>query len=126
MPTPIRIEVGPLRLQGEFNDTPCARAIVALLPISAEPDTWGDEFFFPIGLDHPLEKGAAERVEAGEIGYWPPGRALAIFFGPTPASQGSEPVAASAVNRVGRILGDATVLRAHRNALRIRLVRAEE
>jgi len=125
MPLPIQIEVDGIRLRAELNDTPCARAVAQRLPIEAEPDTWGDEFHFGIELSHPLEKGAAEEVEIGEIGYWPPGQAIAIFFGPTPASSGSTPVAASPVNRIGRILDDATSLRSIRGARSIRISRAE-
>ena len=35
---------------------------------------------------------------------WPGMPALCIFFGPTPASSGSQPVAASAVNIFGTLL----------------------
>jgi uncharacterized protein len=55
-------------------------------------------------------------VTAGDIGYWPPGNCLAIFFGPTPMSTGPDPVPASDVNLVGRISGDATLLRGCRGA----------
>jgi hypothetical protein len=47
-------------------------------------------------------------MAVGEIAYWPPGSAFCIFFGPTPASEGSEPRAASPVNPAGQIEGDAT------------------
>jgi uncharacterized protein len=50
-------------------------------------------------------------VKAGDIGYWPSGQALAIFFGPTPMSAGTDPVPASAINLVGRIIDDPTLLR---------------
>jgi hypothetical protein len=123
MPTPIRIEVDEISLRGELNDSPCAEAVAAILPITATPSTWGDEFYFEIGLDHPEEEGACAEVQVGEIGYWPPGRAMAIFFGPTPASRDEKPVAASPVNRIGRILDDATVLRRHLSARAIRITR---
>ena len=45
-------------------------------------------------------------MEEGELAYWPPGQAFCIFFGPTPASGGDEIRAASAVNIVGKIIGD--------------------
>jgi len=126
MPTPIRIDIDDLRLRAELNDTACARAVAARLPIETHPDTWGEEFYFDIGLTHPEEAGAATEVEIGEIGYWPPGRALAIFFGRTPASSGDKPVAASAVNRIGRVLDDATVLRRHLGARLIRIEQAAD
>lgn len=126
MPTPIRIEVDDLSLRGELNDTPCAQAVAAHLPIETQPSTWGEEFYFDIGLDHPEEEGAAAEVEIGEIGYWPPGSAMAIFFGRTPASTGDTPVAASAVNRIGRIIDDATVLCDHLDARTIRITKADD
>ena len=45
-------------------------------------------------------------MEVGEVAYWPPGQALCIFFGPTPASVGDEPRAASPVNPLGSIDGE--------------------
>jgi hypothetical protein len=50
-------------------------------------------------------------VEAGDLGYWPPGRAFCIFFGPTPMSRGGEIRPASPVSVVGRIAGDPRVFK---------------
>lgn len=107
----VKIIVGDLSLAAEFFDTLCARAIVAALPIGACPNEWGDEFYFEVSVDMPLDETATVRVKAGDIGYWPPGNCLAIFFGPTPLSSGIDPVPASEVNLVGRITGDSALLR---------------
>ena len=48
-----------------------------------------------------------ETVALGDLGYWPPGKAFCIFFGPTPMSRGDEIRPASAVTVVGRVSGDA-------------------
>jgi hypothetical protein len=50
-------------------------------------------------------------VQMGDLGYWPPGRAFCIFFGPTPASRGDEIRPASAVTVFGRTVVDATVFK---------------
>jgi len=47
----------------------------------------------------------------GDLGYWPTGRAFCIFFGLTPASVPGEIRPASAVNLVGRLLGDPCCLK---------------
>ena len=60
-----------------------------------------------------------KKVKEGDIGYWPPGKALAIFSGPTPMSAGSDPVPAGEVNIVGRIIGDATSLKKEKDAGKI-------
>jgi len=76
----------------------------------------------PVAL--PPDGTSTTAVRAGDIGYWPPGRALALFYGPTPLSTGTDPVPASAVNLVGRIAGDASKLRAAKGARKVRIERA--
>ncbi len=124
MPTGIRIRIGNVSLEGQLADTPAAAEIARRLPIEAAPREWGDEFYFEIPVDLPSDETATTAVDVGDIGYWPPGRALAIFFGPTPMSSGNRPVPASAVNLVGRVTGDAALLRQAKGADRIRLERA--
>jgi len=123
MPTRIKIIISDISLDGELFDTPCSTAIASILPFETRPDSWGDEFYFEIPVNMPLDDNATTRVKIGTIGFWPPGNALAIFFGPTPMSKGNDPVPASAVNVVGYITGDATELK---NAKGARLIRIEK
>ena len=124
MLTEIRILVGNIAVKAELFDTPCARAIAESLPIETRPNEWGDEFYFEIPVRTDLDETATARIKAGDIGYWPPGRALAIFFGPTPMSSGPEPVPASEVNLVGRVIDDATSLMKAKGSKRIRIEKA--
>jgi hypothetical protein len=124
MPIKINIMIKDIILEAEFFDTPCARAIAGALPIIAVPNEWGDEFYFEIPVAETLDDTATTAVKVGDIGYWPPGNALAIFFGPTPMSKGSDPVPASAVNIVGAINGDASILKRAKGATEISLERA--
>ena len=121
MPQPIRIIIGRTTLQAELYDTPCALEIIASLPIETRPNEWGDEFYFQIPVSQALDSSATTRVKVGDIGYWPPGQALALFFGPTPMSSGSDPVPASAVNLVGRIIDDPHLLKKEKGADTIRI-----
>jgi len=102
----ITITAGRARFEAQLNDTATALAIMEALPIEARASRWGGEIYFSIPVEASVETGAREVVQAGEIGYWPPGSAFCIFFGRTPASEGEEIRAASAVNIVGRIQGD--------------------
>jgi len=102
----IIITAGPATVRAELNDSATARAIVSALPVEARANRWGGEIYFTIDVDADLEDGAREVVEAGELAYWPPGRAFCIFFGSTPASSGPEIRAASPVNIVGRVTAD--------------------
>lgn len=123
MTRPMRIMAGDVELEAELVDTECARAIFDELPIETGFNTWGDEFYFKIPVQRDLDETATSSVRIGDIGYWPPGSALAIFYGQTPASTSNEPVPASEVNLVGRITGDARLLKKVAGAKSIRLER---
>ncbi|MGB4224416.1 MAG: cyclophilin-like fold protein, partial [Syntrophorhabdus sp.] len=99
----------------------CGQAVAKVLPIDARANVWGDEFYFTIPLTMSLDETSTTSIKVGDIGFWPPGNALAIFFGPTPMSTGSDPVPASEVNLVGKIIGDATVLRKAKGTSRIKI-----
>ena len=106
----IQIRAGSVKATAELNDTKTADAIWEALPITAVANTWGDEIYFAIPVKADLEE-AQETVSVGDLGYWPPGNAFCIFFGPTPASRGGEIRPASPVNIVGKVIGDAQVFK---------------
>ena len=78
-------------------------AIWSKLPIKGKANTWGDEIYFPIPVQVDAEN-QSEVVQMGDLAYWPPGNALCIFFGPTPASWDKEIRPASPVNVIGRMV----------------------
>ena len=100
----VRIVVGDITLEAEWDDTPTANLIYDALPLTARGSYWGDELYFSIPVKTGQEPGASDVVEVGEIAYWPPGNCLCLFWGPTPASHGGECRAANPVNVVGRVL----------------------
>lgn len=124
MPVRIKISIEDIVLDAELFDTECAKAIANMLPIETRPNEWGDEFYFEIPVKTALDETATTKVKIGDIGYWPSGSALAIFFGKTPMSSGADPVPASEVNLVGKIIGDATILKRGKGALTIRIKKA--
>jgi len=81
------------------------KAILDNLPIESTALRWGDEIYFETNIDINLEN-PQETVEKGDVAYWPPGKAICIFFGPTPISSGDEIRPASPVNVWGKILGE--------------------
>src|SRR4030042_7038601 len=106
----IKITAGEVIAEAEINDGDTANKIWDALPIEARANTWGDEIYFSIPL-HLGEQNPQEVVALGDLGYWPPGNAMCIFFGPTPVSKGKEIRPASAVNVWGRVIGDPKVLK---------------
>ncbi|MFQ5852677.1 MAG: cyclophilin-like fold protein [Candidatus Binatia bacterium] len=118
----IQIQIGELKLQAEIYDTPTGRALIQALPLKSSFRPWGDEIYFRVPFECETESGATQNMEVGDIAYWPGGQAVAIFFGPTPMSKGGEPVAYEKVNRLGKIVGDATALK-RAKGVRIQLLR---
>lgn len=122
MPT-LRITAGPVTATAELNGSPTARLLWEALPIDGSANRWGDEIYFSIPVDADEEPDAVAEVEVGAIAFWPPGNAFCIFWGPTPASNGQQPVAASPVNVLGKIDGDAGAFDRVSSGARVRLER---
>ncbi len=104
----MRITVGNLSMEAELNDSPTAKKVAEALPITTSFNTWGEEIYFSIPVQAELDETAREVVELGDLGYWPAGSAFCIFFGQTPMSEPGKIVPASAVNIIGKVIGDAT------------------
>lgn len=100
----VRVTVGDLTLNAELYRSDAAEAFWESLPQSGTVNRWGQEVYAAIPAQ--LEPTAEDRevVFVGELAYWPPGSALCVFWGPTPASRSPEEVrAASKVIPLGRL-----------------------
>lgn len=110
MPKTIQIITENVQVEAELNDGPTAKSIIETLPIEASAQRWGGEIYFSIDIEATLEENSRDVLDAGELAFWPPGKAFCIFFGPTPASQSDEIRAASEVNIVGKMKSDRSAL----------------
>ena len=106
----IIITAGDLLVNATLNETATADLVWDALPITGSGTIWGDEIYFRTDIVVGAENGQ-EIVDMGALAYWPPGQALCLFFGPTPMSVGEEIRPASAVNVIGKIEGDPTLLK---------------
>jgi uncharacterized protein len=98
----MRITAGGVSRTATLLPNATARAIWNALPLEGRANLWGDELYFSIPVDM-AEDQAQEVVKVGDLAYWPPGNAVCVFWGPTPASHADEPRAASPVNVFGHI-----------------------
>ena len=121
----IAVTAGSVLVAATLNDSSTAEALWDSLPLEASANTWGDEIYFRIAVNADEEDGASDVVDMGALAYWPPGQALCLFFGRTPASRGDEIRAASTVNVIGSIEGDATVLKQVKSGARVFVERLE-
>ena len=95
----IKLTAGQVTVTARLNDSNTARLIADALPFDSSARLWGDEV-------------PQATVESGAVAYWPPGKALCLFFGQQPYSP---------VNIVGRIAGDPSVLAAVRDGDTVRV-----
>ena len=100
----INILINNLNFEAELNDTKIAEEIYKVLPIEAEGNFWGNEIYFEIPVEMANEK-PTEDLKVGDLGYWPSGNSLCIFYGRTPASIDDNPKPASPITIVGKIKG---------------------
>jgi hypothetical protein len=98
----IRVTLGEVVVTAALNESSTARRLWEALPIESQAQRWGDEVYFETPVVVGEEDPQAE-VPSGAVAYWPPGKALCLFFGQQPYSP---------VNVVGEIEGDPGVLSA--------------
>ena len=122
-PNKVRITVGSVQLDAELKSTRTAQEVYAALPVESPVNTWGEEFYFKLAGVKDHRETATNQVKVGDVAFWGAGQVLAIFFGRTPMSMGQDPVPADRVNVIGRILGDASVLRRVMDVPTIRIER---
>lgn len=120
----IKITVGGIQVEAELKPSKTAEEVYAALPVEAPVNTWGEEFYFKISGVKDHRETATTQVKVGDVAFWGAGQVLAIFFGRTPMSMGPDPVPADRVNVIGRIIGDATLLRKAMAAASIKVERA--
>jgi hypothetical protein len=105
----------------ELRETPTAAALVAALPCESRANTWGDEVYFELPVKAALEPDARQVVEPGAVCLWVEGKSLALPFGPTPVSQGTEPRLVTKCNVLGKLDGDPRALKGVRDGDTVRV-----
>jgi len=111
----LKMTIGSVELTAELLDTPTADAIYNSLPIESEAQTWGEEVYFETPVRVIKEGNARDVVEPGELAFWVEGNSIAVGFGPTPVSRGSEIRLVTKTNIWGRSIEDVKSLKSVRD-----------
>ena len=105
-----KIEVEILKLKNiviELDDSTSPKTVKSFLeslPFSVGINLWGEEIYTdesPISVG---EENAKPLVELFDVAFWPTGKAICLFFGPTPIGTKNEIKPYSPVNVIGKIL----------------------
>ena len=100
-----------------------ADAVWSKLPIEGKANIWGDEIYFAIPVSAEAEN-PKEIVDLADVAYWPPGKAICFFFGPTPASRDREIRAASPVNVFAKVVNNVKLLKLVKSGEKVRVEKA--
>lgn len=80
------------------------KSFLDCLPFNVGTNLWGDEIYTdesPISVG---EEKAKPLVELFDVAFWPTGKAICLFYGPTPIGNKNEIKPYSPVNIIGKIL----------------------
>ena len=96
------INYNDFNLNIRLNNSQTSKAIQELVDFKAKINTWGKEIYFETPLKTAkLEPNSRDVINLGEVAYWIEGSSIAIGFGPTPASLGTEIRLVTKVNIIG-------------------------
>ena len=90
----------------ELNDTfspQTCNSILDSLPFTVNAHVWGEEIYTDESPISQAEENAKALVDLNDVAYWPNGKAICLFFGPTPIGKKEEVKPYSPVNVVGKI-----------------------
>lgn len=99
----------------ELDDTKSPKTVndfVKKLPFSVDLNVWGDEIYTSESPISQPEENAKSPVQLNDVAYWPTGKAICLFYGPTPIGKSGEITPASPVNILGKIISpDKSILK---------------
>ncbi len=91
----------------ELDDTGSPKTCISFLeslPFSVTAHIWGEEIYTDESPITQSEENAKDLVNLNDVAYWPNGKAICLFFGPTPIGKKGEIKPYSPVNVIGKII----------------------
>ena len=91
----------------ELNENHSPKTVKSLLeklPFTEQLHVWGEEIYTSSSPIDVSEENAKSPVALNDVAYWPTGKAICLFFGPTPVGKKDEITPASPVNVIGKII----------------------
>lgn len=91
----------------ELDDTNSPNTVndfIEKLPFTVDLNVWGDEIYTSKSPISQPEENAKSPVQLNDVAYWPTGKAICLFYGPTPIGNPGEITPASPVNVIGKII----------------------
>ena len=107
----------------ELDDTGSPKTCISFLkslPFSVTAHIWGEEIYTDESPIIQSEENAKDLVNLNDVAYWPSGKAICLFFGPTPIGKSGEIKPYSPVNIIGKIINaDKSVIKNFKEGTKI-------
>jgi len=108
-----------IELNDTFSPNTC-KSILDSLPFSVNAHVWGEEIYTDESPISQSEENAKSLVDLNDVAYWPSGKAICLFFGPTPIGKKGEIKPYSPVNIIGKIINaDKSVIKNFKEGTKI-------
>lgn len=104
----IEVEIPKLKnIELELDDSyspNTVKSFLECLPFTVGTNLWGEEIYTNESPINVGEENAKSPVELFDVAFWPTGKAICLFYGPTPIGKKNEITPYSPVNIIGKIL----------------------
>ncbi len=104
----IQVEIPKLKnINIELDDSfspNTVKSFLQSLPFTVGINLWGEEIYTSESPINVGEENAKSPVELFDVAFWPTGKAICLFYGPTPIGNKNEIKPYSPVNIIGKIL----------------------
>jgi len=95
----------PIILELDYTNSPkTVTDFIEKLPFTVNLNVWGDEIYTSESTINQTEENAKSLVQINDVAYWPTGKAICLFYGPTPIGNPGEITPTSPVNVLGKII----------------------
>ena len=110
----VQLEIDDSKINLEIDDKFSPNTVDSFLkslPFDVDLNVWGEEIYSSSSPVKVSEENAQSPVALNDVAYWPTGKAICLFYGPTPLGKPGEIIPASPVNVIGKIISpDKSVL----------------
>jgi len=88
----------------DSNSPKTVKSFLDNLPFTVGINLWGDEIYTDESPINVGEENSKSLVDLFDVAYWPSGKAICLFYGPTPIGNKNEIKPYSPVNVFGKII----------------------
>lgn len=101
----VQISNNAVTIELDDKDSPnTVNEFLKKMPFTVGINLWGEEIYTDESPISQNEENAKDLLDLNDVAYWPTGKAICLFYGPTPIGKKGEIKPYSPVNVIGKII----------------------